>query len=164
MTDVESESEVAQSCPTLCDPMDCSLPGSSLHGILQATVLEWVATSSSRGSSQPRGRTQVSRIVGKLFAFRATRESPKPGLKSGGGFGLDTGSGTTVPPGRLPVPRAAFDASAHEEGDEEGEDEAGKRQVGGHPNTGLSSGCPGSLALPALLIGKPVHSAHLAEL
>ena len=39
----ESESEVAQSCPTLCDPMDCSLPGSSLHGILQARVLEWVA-------------------------------------------------------------------------------------------------------------------------
>ena len=39
------ESEVAQSCPTLCDPMDCSLPGSSLHGILQARVLEWVAIS-----------------------------------------------------------------------------------------------------------------------
>ena len=39
----ESESEVAQSCPTLCDPMDCSPPGSSLHGILQAKVLEWVA-------------------------------------------------------------------------------------------------------------------------
>ena len=45
----ESESEVAQSCPTLCDPMDCSLPGSSLHGILQARVLEWVAISFSRG-------------------------------------------------------------------------------------------------------------------
>ena len=39
----ESESEVAQSCPTLCDPMDCSLPGSSVHGIFQARVLEWVA-------------------------------------------------------------------------------------------------------------------------
>ena len=50
----ESESEVAQSCPTLCDPMDCSLPGSSLDGILQASVLEWVATPSSRGSPQPR--------------------------------------------------------------------------------------------------------------
>ena len=50
----ESESEVAQSCPTVCDPMDCSLPGSSLHGILQARVLEWVAISFSRGSSQPR--------------------------------------------------------------------------------------------------------------
>ena len=40
---VESESEVAQLCPTLCDPMDCSLPGSSVHGIFQARVLEWVA-------------------------------------------------------------------------------------------------------------------------
>ena len=44
---VKSESEVAQSCPTLCDPMDCSLPGSSVHGILQASVLEWVAISTS---------------------------------------------------------------------------------------------------------------------
>ena len=50
----ESESEVAQSCLTLCDPMDCSLPGSSVHGILQARILEWVAISFSRGSSQPR--------------------------------------------------------------------------------------------------------------
>ena len=44
---VKSESEVAQSCPTLCDPMDCSLPGSSIHGISQARVLEWVATAFS---------------------------------------------------------------------------------------------------------------------
>ena len=50
----ESESEVAQSCLTLWDPMDCSLPGSSLHGILQARVLEWVAIAFSRGSSRPR--------------------------------------------------------------------------------------------------------------
>ena len=50
----ESESEVAQSCLTLCDPMDCSPPGSSVHGILQARILEWVAISFSRGSSQPR--------------------------------------------------------------------------------------------------------------
>ena len=42
-----------QSCPTLCDPMDCSLPDSSVHGILQAKILEWVAMPSSRGSSQP---------------------------------------------------------------------------------------------------------------
>ena len=48
------ESEVAQSCPTLCDPMCCSLPGSSVCGIFQARVLEWVAISFSRGSSQPR--------------------------------------------------------------------------------------------------------------
>ena len=45
---VQSESEVAQSCPTLCNPMDCSLPGSSVHGIFQARVLEWVATAFSR--------------------------------------------------------------------------------------------------------------------
>ena len=44
---------VAQLCPTLCDPMDCSLPGSSVHGILQARILEWVANSFSRGSSPP---------------------------------------------------------------------------------------------------------------
>ena len=47
----ESESEVAQSCLTLCDPMDCSLPGSSVHGIFQAIVLEWIAISFSRGSN-----------------------------------------------------------------------------------------------------------------
>ena len=47
----ESESEVAQSCPTLCDPMDCSLPSSSIHGIFQARILEWVATSFSRRST-----------------------------------------------------------------------------------------------------------------
>ena len=42
---IESESEVAQSCPTLCNPVDCSLPGSSVHGIFQAIVLEWIAIS-----------------------------------------------------------------------------------------------------------------------
>ena len=44
----------AQLCPALCDPMDCSLPASSVHGILQARILEWVAMPSSRGSSPPR--------------------------------------------------------------------------------------------------------------
>ena len=48
-----------QSCPTLCDPMDHSLPGSSVHVILQARILEWVAMPSSRGSSRPRDRTRV---------------------------------------------------------------------------------------------------------
>ena len=51
---LESESEVAQSCPTLCDPMDCNLPGSSVLGIFQARGLEWVAISFSRESSLPR--------------------------------------------------------------------------------------------------------------
>ena len=54
--------------------MDCSLPGSSLHGILQARVLEWVAISFSRGSSRPRDRTRVSRIPGRGFNLWATRE------------------------------------------------------------------------------------------
>ena len=49
-----------QSCLTLCDPMDCSLPGSSVHEILQARILEGVAMPSSRGSSQPRDRTRIS--------------------------------------------------------------------------------------------------------
>ena len=63
----ESESEVTQSCPTLCNAMDCSPLGSSVHGILQARILEWVAVSFSRGSSQPRDQTQVSRIAGRRF-------------------------------------------------------------------------------------------------
>ena len=71
-TEGEGEGEVVQSCPTLCDPMDCSLPGSSVHGILQARILEWVTISFSRGSSQPRDRTQVSRIGGRCFNLWAT--------------------------------------------------------------------------------------------
>ena len=67
-------SEVAQSCPTLCDPVDCSPPGSSIHGILQARILEWVAISFSRGSSQPRDQTQVSHIAGRRFNLWATRD------------------------------------------------------------------------------------------
>ena len=51
---------VVQSYLTLCDPMDCSLPGSSVHGIVQARILEWVSMPSSRGSSQPRDRIQIS--------------------------------------------------------------------------------------------------------
>ena len=58
---------VAQSCPTLCDPMDCSLPGSPVHGIFQGRILEWVAISYSKGSSQPRGWTLVSCIAGTYF-------------------------------------------------------------------------------------------------
>ena len=52
---------------TLCNPMDCSPPGSSVHGIFQTRVLEWVAISFSRGSSQPRDRTQVSHTAGRCF-------------------------------------------------------------------------------------------------
>ena len=63
----EVESEVAQLCPTLCDPMDCRLPGSSVHGIFRARILEWVAISFSRGSSQPRDWSWVSLMVGRRF-------------------------------------------------------------------------------------------------
>ena len=59
----------------LCDPVDCSLPGSSVHGILQARLLEWVAISFSRGSSWPRDWTYVSRIAGRRFNLWATREA-----------------------------------------------------------------------------------------
>ena len=72
----KSESEVAQSCPTLCDPMDCSLSGSFVHGILQARIQEWVAISFSRGSSQPRDRIRVSCIAGGGFTIWDTREAP----------------------------------------------------------------------------------------
>ena len=65
----KKESEVAQSCPTVCNPMDCSPPGSSVHGIFQARVLEWVAISFSRGSSQPRYRTWIFHIAGRCFTF-----------------------------------------------------------------------------------------------
>ena len=60
---------VAHPCLTLCDPVDCSPPGSSVHGILQASILEWVAISFSRGSSQPRDRTQISHIAGEFFTI-----------------------------------------------------------------------------------------------
>ena len=66
--------KLLQSCPTLCDPVDCSPPSSSVHGILQARILEGVAISFSRGSSQPRDWTQVFRIAGRCFNLWATRE------------------------------------------------------------------------------------------
>ena len=50
---IPMHAESLQSCPTLCDPMDCSPPGSSVHGILQASILEWIAILYSRGSPEP---------------------------------------------------------------------------------------------------------------
>ena len=69
--------KVAQSCPILCDPMDCSLPGSSVRGILQAQILECVAVLFSRGSSQPRDWTQVSHIAGRFFSILSRQRSPR---------------------------------------------------------------------------------------
>ena len=62
--------KVTQLCPTLCNPMDYTV-----HEILQARILEWVAFPFSRGSSQPRDRTQVSHIAGRFFTSWATREA-----------------------------------------------------------------------------------------
>ena len=60
---------VAQSCLALCNPLDCSLPGSSVHGIFQARILEWVAISFYRGYSQPRDRTWLSGTAGRLYCL-----------------------------------------------------------------------------------------------
>ena len=68
---------VAQLCLTLCDPVDCSPPGSSIHGISQAKILEWVAISFSRGSSRPRDQTQASCIGRQIVYHRATWEALK---------------------------------------------------------------------------------------
>ena len=67
---------VSKSCPTLCNTMDCSPPGSSVQGISQVRLLEWVAISFSRGSFLPRDWTQVSGIAGRVFTDWATREAP----------------------------------------------------------------------------------------
>ena len=69
-----------QSCLILCDSMDCSPPGSWVHGIPQARILEWEAIPFSRGSSQHRDRTQVSCIAGKFFTTWDTREALPDGL------------------------------------------------------------------------------------
>ena len=61
-------------CPSLCNPMDCSPPGSSVHGILQARILEWAAISFTRGSSWPKDRTQVCYTAGRFFTIWAFRE------------------------------------------------------------------------------------------
>ena len=69
--------KLLQSCPALCYPMDCSPPGSSVHGILQARILEWVAMSFSRGSYWPRARTHISCVSCIIFfTTSTTREAP----------------------------------------------------------------------------------------
>ena len=84
------EVKVIQSCLTLCDPMDYTV-----HGIPQIRILEWVAVPFSRGSSQPRDRTQVSRIAGGFFARRATRGALS--LDIWGQTHLCQGSGSGTP-------------------------------------------------------------------
>ena len=70
-----------QLCPTLCDSMDCSPPGSSVHGILQARILEWVAIPFSWGSSSLRDWTWVSHIAARFFTIWVTRGAPKTTYK-----------------------------------------------------------------------------------
>ena len=68
-----------QLCQTLCEPVDCSLPGSSVHEIFQATILEWISTPSSRGPSWPRDWTRVSMsptLADGFFTTSATWEDP----------------------------------------------------------------------------------------
>ena len=76
VTPSESESW-SHSCIRLCDPKDCSLPGSSVYGILQVRVLKWTAISSPRGSFRSRDWTQVSFIAGRFFTNWTTREAQK---------------------------------------------------------------------------------------
>ena len=73
---------VTHLCLTLCDPMDCSPPRSSVHGILQTRILEWVAMPPSRASSQSRDWSQVSHIAGRFFTVWATREAPMKYISS----------------------------------------------------------------------------------
>ena len=69
---------VAQSCLTLWDPMDCNSPGSSVHGISQARILEWIAIAFSRGSSCPRDWILISLIMGRVFTFWAANIKSAP--------------------------------------------------------------------------------------
>ena len=71
-----SEVLVAQLCLTLCNPMNCSPPGSSIHGILQARTLKWIAIPFFKGSSWPRDQTWVFCIAGRFFSVWATKEAP----------------------------------------------------------------------------------------
>ena len=92
---------VAQSCPPLCDPVDSSPPGSSAHWIFQVIVLEWLAISSSRGSSQPTDQTSVSclsRITGGFFTRGATGEAPTHiyGIWDNGASDLFAGQGQSA--------------------------------------------------------------------
>ena len=66
---------IAQSCLTLCDPVDYSPPGSSVHGVFQAKILEWVAISYSRGSTQPKDQTAPPALTGRFFTTSTTWEA-----------------------------------------------------------------------------------------
>ena len=80
-----TRTKLFQSCLTLCDPMGCSQPGSSVHGTLQARILEWVAMPSSRGSSQPRDQACIlmsPALAGRFLTINTTWEAPAQPLPS----------------------------------------------------------------------------------
>ena len=77
---VKSESEIAQLYPTLCDPMDCSLPGSSVHGIFQARVLEWGAIAFSAGELYKAGNAKQLKL--RVFAAELSGKPPEAGNSS----------------------------------------------------------------------------------
>ena len=80
-TEGKSKCLVVRSCLTLCDPMDCSPPGSFVHGIFQARILEWVAIPFSRGSSHPRNQTPGSLLYCRRILYHLShRGSPKPNI------------------------------------------------------------------------------------
>ena len=109
-------SEVARSCPTLCDPVDGSLPGSAVHGIFQARILEWAAISFSRGSSQPRDRTRGSCIADRCFTVWATREASKTPVQFlGWEDSLRKGMAihSSILAWRHPMDRGAWQAAVH---------------------------------------------------
>ena len=76
MKEKKAKVSASQWCPTVWDSTDCSQSGSSVHGILQARILDWVAILFSRGSSWPRDRTQVAYAAGRFFTIWTTREAP----------------------------------------------------------------------------------------
>ena len=109
-------SEWVQSLPTLLDPMDCSPPGSSVHGLLQTRILGWVAISSSRGSSQPRDQTRVlsASRIGRQTLYHCATWVALSHLSTQGVIGaIQAGAaappsiGTTGGPSRGPSPKQA---------------------------------------------------------
>ena len=118
----DKESEVTQLRLNICNPMDCSPPASSFHGIFQAKVLEWVAISFSRGSSWHRDWTWVSCTADRCFTIWATREAEVPGKK-------------------LETTRTTWDCSASKMEREVGlGDKRAPVHKPGHPTGGASSG------------------------
>ena len=96
VTLLESKSEVAQSCPTLCEPMDCSPPCSSVHGVLQARILEWVAISFSKGSSWSRiqGRNPGLLHCRQILYHLSNQRRPSKGIHNVNSYAAGAGVST----------------------------------------------------------------------